>query len=146
MLPGFGVAGIAGMVSFTAGCIFAFRAYGVLTGGLTVGLVVISVTAILAWFPKTRAGKAVVQSESLAAAHSVDSKLVVGDEGVAESDLRPSGVARFGELRESVVTDGEFLSAGARVRVAEVEGARGRRRTGRAELLTNRSPTRQESK
>ena len=48
----------------------------------------------------------------------------VGETGFAESDLRPSGIARFGERRESVVSRGEFISSGAWVEVVEIEGTR----------------------
>ena len=48
----------------------------------------------------------------------------IGARGVAESDLRPSGVARFGDLRESVVTAGDFITSGTPIRIVSSEGAR----------------------
>ena len=44
--------------------------------------------------------------------------------GVATSDLRPSGLALFGDRRVDVVSQGDFISAGTRVRVIEVSGNR----------------------
>ena len=48
----------------------------------------------------------------------------IGEEGVARTILRPAGKAEFGAALIDVVTDGEFLDAGARVRVTMVEGDR----------------------
>lgn len=124
VFPGFGLVGIGGLLCFGAGCIYAFRYFGMAPGSLLVVVVLISVTAILAWFPKSSFGKGVIQSHTLAAAHSVETTLSTGQRGVAESDLRPSGIARFGEIRESVVTDGDFVRSGSDVQVVEIEGAR----------------------
>ena len=48
----------------------------------------------------------------------------VGEEGVAQTILRPAGKAEFGAALVDVVTDGEFLDRGAKVRVTLVEGDR----------------------
>ena len=48
----------------------------------------------------------------------------IGRVGVAESDLRPGGKARFGNRRLDVVTDGEFLPKGSRIVVVRISGNR----------------------
>jgi membrane-bound serine protease (ClpP class) len=48
----------------------------------------------------------------------------VGEEGVARTILRPAGKAEFGAALIDVVTDGEFLDPGVRVRVTLIEGER----------------------
>ncbi len=48
----------------------------------------------------------------------------VGEEGVARTILRPAGKAEFGAALVDVVTDGEFLDPGVRVRVTLIEGER----------------------
>ncbi len=48
----------------------------------------------------------------------------VGAEGVAETDLRPAGVARIGGERRDVFTTGEFVSRGAPVVVVEQHAGR----------------------
>ena len=55
---------------------------------------------------------------------SEDHRSLLGARGEAVSFLRPAGVARFGELRVDVLTEGEFVPAGTPVRVTRVEGAR----------------------
>ncbi|HYC79040.1 MAG TPA: NfeD family protein [Planctomycetota bacterium] len=47
-----------------------------------------------------------------------------GVRGLAETDLRPSGVARLRERRVDVVADGDYVPRGSRVVVTAVEGMR----------------------
>jgi len=49
---------------------------------------------------------------------------LVGKEGVAQSDLRPAGVAIIDGERIDVVTQGSMIDAGARIKVVDVEGNR----------------------
>jgi membrane-bound serine protease (ClpP class) len=49
---------------------------------------------------------------------------LVGQDGTIEADCRPAGMARIDGRRVDVVTRGEWLESGARVRVVEVQGNR----------------------
>jgi membrane-bound serine protease (ClpP class) len=49
---------------------------------------------------------------------------LLGSIGVAETTLRPAGKARFGEEFLDVVAENDFVAAGARVQVIEIEGNR----------------------
>ncbi len=51
-------------------------------------------------------------------------KDLVGQEGVALTALRPAGMARFGEKKVDVVSEGEVVDRDSRVRVVEVKGNR----------------------
>lgn len=57
---------------------------------------------------------------------SIESPLRIqpGALGFAKTILRPSGKAAFGDLLLDVVTQGDFIQAGANVRVLKIEGAR----------------------
>ena len=46
----------------------------------------------------------------------------VGQEGVSLSQLRPSGNARFGRYRLTVVTRGELVEAKRKIKVVAIEG------------------------
>ena len=81
-------------------------------------------TVVLMWIPKTGFGKDVVHSSTLAEARAAETELSEGQVGVTESDLRPAGFARFGELRQSVVTEGEFIAASSKIVVTRVQGSR----------------------
>jgi len=49
---------------------------------------------------------------------------LLGAIGVAATTLRPAGIARFGDDFVDVVTEGNFVPAGNRVQVIEIEGNR----------------------
>jgi membrane-bound serine protease (ClpP class) len=49
---------------------------------------------------------------------------LVGRDGTALTDLRPSGTARIGEERLDVVTEGEYVPLGSRVQVVRSDGYR----------------------
>ena len=54
----------------------------------------------------------------------VNLELHVGDTGVAATTLRPSGKATFGDDAHDVVTGGDFIIQGTKVRVVSVDGMR----------------------
>ncbi len=124
VVPGFGVPGIAGIACLAGGCALAYRWFEPLQATLVISGVIGATTGFFIWLPRTRLGAHVVHRGSLGGARAADVPLSVGEPGVAESDLRPSGIARFGDIRQSVVTDGEFLALGTRVRVANIHGSR----------------------
>lgn len=49
---------------------------------------------------------------------------LLGQIGLAETVLRPAGMAKFGERYVDVVSDGGYIEAGSRVQVIEIEGNR----------------------
>jgi len=57
-------------------------------------------------------------------AASEESAGLLGSEGEALSALRPGGTARFGERRLDVITRGQYLQPGSRIRVVETHGSR----------------------
>ena len=124
VIPGFGIAGIGGFICLGAGCYLAYEHFGPAYGALTIVLVMASATAILLWIPKSRFGRDVVHSSTLADARVAEPELAAGQIGVTESDLRPAGFARFGELRQSVVTEGEFIATDSKIVVTQVQGSR----------------------
>jgi membrane-bound serine protease (ClpP class) len=140
VIPGFGVAGVLGLVSILAALVLALVGLplGVVfeTGAwveplvrVTAALVVTVVLLLLSLrvLPKSRAGRGLVlassTSRSAGFVASEESRLL-GQVGLAESELRPAGVARFGEERVDVVSEGAFVPRGVEVRVVLVEGAR----------------------
>ncbi|MCL6584702.1 MAG: hypothetical protein K6U11_13865 [bacterium] len=47
-----------------------------------------------------------------------------GQIGQAISDLRPAGIAKFGDRRLHVLTDGTYIKKGTRVKIIRIEGSR----------------------
>jgi membrane-bound ClpP family serine protease len=53
-----------------------------------------------------------------------DRQYLLGQVGTTLSVLRPSGIAQFGEQRHDVVSEGNIIPKGAKVKVMRVEGMR----------------------
>ena len=84
------------------------------------------VTLVVTLFPRTKVGKKLALPTDLKESRADDLALasLAGAEGVADTTLRPAGFATFGDRRVDVVTRGDEIPAGTRVRVVEVEGNR----------------------
>jgi len=95
-----------------------------------VGLATIFIYFLAKYLPKTPFFRGLVLSAhnpagpSLSLQKSEFTQLPVGAEGIARTILRPSGKAEFGDALHDVITGGQFVDPGARVRVVAVEGAR----------------------
>jgi membrane-bound serine protease (ClpP class) len=125
-VPGF-VVGSLGVAVMLAAVFVAHRAYG-LTGSLTVLAIemvagLAAVVVALKYFPQTRTGRKMIlaTTESAARAQSQRGKELIGREGVAESLLRPTGVALVDGKRLDVVAESGIIERGSPVRVVAVE-------------------------
>ena len=71
------------------------------------------------WFQKMELVAATTHSASTGEATAL-----LGATGVAETNLRPSGTGRFGERLVDVVTEGDLIERGAKIKIMQVQGAR----------------------
>ena len=124
IIPGFGVAGIAGVLMTLGAGVYAWHEHGAAWGIGSILLASVVTAAAIVIAPRTRAGKALVLSEDLAGAATGASEALVGLEGVAVSPLRPAGIAQIGDRRIEVESDGIFIEAGQHVRITAVDGSR----------------------
>lgn len=130
LFPSLGALGIAAALALIASIVLAFRE------SHSVGFTVLTCTAFLVpaavllgmkLLPKSPLGKVLVAGGATftdAAAVDRRDRELLNKEGVAENLLRPVGTAIFEGRRVDVLTRGEPIPAGARVRVIEVEGNR----------------------
>jgi membrane-bound serine protease (ClpP class) len=122
VIPGFGVAGVLGIVSLGSGVVIAWASWGV-GAGLTLLLGSLAGTVIfVVLFFKSRVGNRLVLGSSLEDTHALSDadRRLIGQRGVAVTMLRPSGVAEFGEDRVEVETDGSYIPRGSPVVVTDV--------------------------
>ena len=137
VIPGFGVAGVLGAAAIIFAVFRIFQGntvevlgYTTLFGGVLLGLAL--------WLlPNTRLGGVFTLTTRLGDSDSPQSvdkpnegKLVSdlnhldGERGVAITDLRPAGTARFDLERVDVVTEGGYVGRGSEIEVLRVEGSR----------------------
>ena len=125
IVPGFGVAGILGVLALGAGAVAAWTELGPVWGGVTAVTSLFAAVIMLVWLPKSRAGKRIVLQHSQAdAASQEDRSSLIGRRGVTVTPLRPIGRVRFGPDEVDVITEGEYIDSDQEVEVMVVEGAR----------------------
>lgn len=137
VVPGFGIAGVVSIACISAAVFLALishlptwadvaRASGILAA--TVGIVIAAVYAIVRHLPtSTRWRGLLLQAETSGAEGFVAADRrpeLVGQLGVALTDLHPSGTAEVAGERFDVVSESGFVPRGASVRVIRAEGYR----------------------
>ena len=133
ILPGFGAAGIPGIVIFCVGIGLVWANSGVTTALIYASVALIFVIPIsvigLSLFRDSSVGKTFILSASQktedgfqAAPKALTS--LVGKSGKTVTPLRPAGVALINGQRVDIVTQGEFVAAETDVEVILVEGSR----------------------
>lgn len=128
LVPSFGVLTLLATLAIVGASLFAFREGNGVAFLVAVCVFVPAVILLgLKVLPRTPLGKHFVSSgfssEDVRAVDRRDADLL-GAEGPVLAQLRPAGVARLGERRVDVVSRGEWIEAGARVRVIELQGNR----------------------
>lgn len=145
VLPGFGVAGISGVVVIIAALVLSFQDFVVpdpafpwqgkiitanlfLVLGTFCGAFFVSLAALRYLVP--RLGQIVAGpflTTTLAGAHSSQDQKNVpsqGDSGIARTDLRPAGKIRIGQNDLDAVTEGDYVKKGAAIVVNAVKSGR----------------------
>lgn len=151
LIPGFGVAGIGGLVLLMVGLLATFMPEepgkmplplywpelpqsfeglktGVLAlaGGLVTALV--GMVALSRYLPQMPYVRNIIPANPTAEAVIIDDPYDglahVGDIGRCESPLRPAGKARFASVLVDVVTEGDMVELGAEIEVIERRGNR----------------------
>ena len=141
VIPGFGVAGISGLV-LVAGSLFAalignvglsfppFAALAPAVGTMaaTLVLLIVLMFSLSKYLPKSERFAQLVLAPELASASGYVSaetmEELVGQTGVSLTPLRPAGTVDIGGERIDVVTRGEFVLPGTEVEIIRVRGSR----------------------
>jgi membrane-bound serine protease (ClpP class) len=137
VLPGFGVAGVLGLIAVAAAMVLAMMGAAPTAGDVAQALVilgaslVITAAVVYAWLrhvPNSDRWGGLFLRGGMAQSEGYISALpradLVGQEGMAITDLRPAGTATIAGERVDVVTEGEFVAQGSPVRVLRSEGYR----------------------
>ncbi len=141
VIPGFGIAGIAGILFMLAGLLAALignvglsfpsareigRAIATLTSALI--LLGVGIAALGRYLPRTRRFQELVLGTGLARTQGYTAAAtevqLAGKHGRAVTPLRPAGVVEIEGQRYDVVSSGQFVPAGTLVEVVRVQGSR----------------------
>ncbi len=151
VLPGFGIAGVAGILLMGVSLVLASQSFLIpgtasefskMTVSLATLVAAVMAVIVLGSVIVARTGQIPVlnrlvlnsppvevvgvggASQAIAVSAAERWGLELGQEGVARSALRPAGRCRFGDRDVDVVADGAFIKHGTRVRVIDISGHR----------------------
>jgi len=132
IIPGFGLAGIAGALALLAGIVLTLtghplypligelnRVSGIMLSSLFISSIMLFIS--LKIFPKTKFWNKLILEYQLKKSE-IEEELVISDSGVAISDLRPSGKAKFGNNIYDVETLGDYIKKGEKVKIISKHG------------------------
>ena len=132
-MPGFGLPGISGIVMEIVAIALTWVNHGPVAAlGLTIivlSLIAIAISMSLRSATRGRLSRSKIilkERESNEAGYrsAEDMQVFLGREGETTTVCRPTGMAEFDGVKLNVVSEGEFLPAGTRIRIVQVEGSR----------------------
>jgi membrane-bound serine protease (ClpP class) len=140
VIPGFGIAGVAGLVALAAGLTTSLTGAGASLNGALHALGRVALSAlfasiasllILPFLSRLPAGRKLVLGAAIAetpatagGGRELGRRSLLGAVGTSLSALRPAGIASVNGERVDVVSQGEFVAEGERIEVIRDEGHR----------------------
>jgi membrane-bound serine protease (ClpP class) len=126
ILPGL-IAGILGICCLAAAVLIGYGSFGAYTGNLLlVGVMAglcLGCSLWIKYFPESRLARLFI-SRRIVGDLDTDRPELLNQTGVAQTNLRPSGMALINGQRIDVVTEGPMIERGTPVKVVAVEGLR----------------------
>ena len=130
IIPGFGLPGISGIILVVLGAILAMAS---VTQALMSVSVAIIITTLITLLLIKRGSKSPIfdkiildiqhkEEEGYVSAKPKDEYL--GKEGIAVTELRPSGIIEIDGRRLDALSSGNFIQKNTRVKVIKVEGSK----------------------
>lgn len=127
-VPGFGIFGIGGVVAMGASIFFAVPSATLAWQYLmwTALAFLVALIGIIRGISQRGLGKALTLGDTAKdwTFSRTPVPVVDGQEGKSLTVLRPAGTAEFGEQKLDVVTEGEYIGVGRKVKIIRVEGTR----------------------
>ncbi len=127
IIPGFGFAGILGLISIIGAIILSFTEFGQITGLLVMGGVIISLSIITWMILRSETWKRLTLKDSISSkvdTNPFDKGLEPGTKGVALSRLSPMGKARFTNIDTEVLSQEGILDSGTQIEITRIEDSK----------------------
>ena len=124
LIPGFGMAGVAGFLSMAAGVVCSYVYLGATAGHLALSGSVLLCAFAVYMFVRCRALDKMALRENINSKVDLmrDTNIEVGDTGVAVSRLAPMGKVRVGQAEVEAKSSDDFIDQGTQVQVQAIEG------------------------
>jgi membrane-bound ClpP family serine protease len=125
IIPGFGIAGILGIVSMIASCWVAFDSYGHITGLLVISANILFVIISVIFTLRSKTWKKASLKTNIEAKVDITplaKGITEGMNGKTLTRLAPAGQARLGEIVTEVFTRDSLVEPGKEITVCQIDG------------------------
>lgn len=126
--PGFGIPGIFGAIFLIMGIVITAKSImeALILISIIIAVLGVALTLVLRSATKGRLSKILIlretQKKETGYTGSEDLQYFVGQQGITLTILRPAGIADFNGIKMDVVSEGEFIPKGEKVKIIKVEG------------------------
>ncbi|MFW6268780.1 MAG: NfeD family protein, partial [Bacillota bacterium] len=130
VIPGFGITGIGGIAAMVTSLMLIFPSVEIAVSVLALVLVFSLTGFYILWkvFGSSKIWNhlSLGESQTQETGYTAQSnkKEIIGKEGKTETPLRPAGIAVINNERVDVITEGDFIGKGEKIKVIEVKGNR----------------------
>lgn len=136
LMPGFGIAGFSGIALEVVALVLTWQQHGTMAtlGMLLIVLSVLAIAISTSLHSLTKGKLSKSSKSSIVNSHTEstdagyrsaeDMQVFLGREGTATTALRPTGLGEFDGVRLNVVSEGDFIENGTKIRVTQIEGSR----------------------
>ncbi len=130
VIPGFGAPGVSGIICLGAG---VFLTADTVEEGAFITVIVLALLgimmAVMLWLlSKGKLRSPIIleeeQKKDEGYISSGDLNYLLGKKGVADTDLRPTGVGNFDGVSIDVISEGKYISKGAALEIVKVSGSK----------------------
>ena len=130
VMPGFSVPGISGIICLIVGVFLAADSFreGIIITLIVLALLGIMFAILLSLLASGKLKSPLILEEEQKGTEgyisSNDLKYLLGKEGVAATDLRPSGTGDFEGVVLDILSEGRYIEKGTPLVIAKVEGSK----------------------
>lgn len=129
-LPGFGLPGILGGACLILGIILTAKTIeqGLLMTIIVVCVLLLIMIVILLVFLKVKKKSSIILDETLTGSAGYldesDLQYLLGKEGIAATDLKPSGKGNFEGIEFDVYSESKYISKGQKIKICSIKNSR----------------------
>lgn len=130
VIPGFSIPGVSGIVCLVVAIFLVSDTFveGAIIALIIMVLLGIMFAVILGLLSKAKLKSPIIlkdeQNKEKGFISSNDLKYLLGKQGVAITDLRPSGTADFDGIEFDVISEGKYISKDTRLVIYKVQGSK----------------------
>ncbi|MDF2590302.1 MAG: hypothetical protein K0S41_4145 [Anaerocolumna sp.] len=130
VIPGFSVPGITGIICLLVGIFIVSDSIqeGAIITIIVLALLGIMLAIILGMLSKGKLKSPIIlkdeQNKEKGYISSSDLKYLQGKEGIALTDLRPTGTGNFDGITLDVISEGNYITKGTKLIIYKVEGSK----------------------